>query len=299
MHTQRQLRDQLEFVNEFSALFEVLQQVAVSQLRKAEEQARARAFVTELMRQDWLARLPAVCRSHGLVRGGPRGRLIVLVTSDQGFVGPLHGAVARQALAMADAATQWILVGQRGLRMLGAKVKPVAVLPIPAEDAADEAMRQCGRQIVARYLREGLQDSWMIAPRFLSTMHQDVRAERLLPLPVDPGNPRRDEELVLEPALDQVMEELALTWVEGACVEMFWSARRAEFAARALHVESSRQELAKHAKQLHHEFFKTLHTRMDVMVRETCVVQRDVARRRAASRAPVPVVIADQPGWAG
>ena len=85
-------------------------------------------------------------------------------------------------------------------------------------------------------------------------------------------------DLVIEPSVERVVELLASMWVEAVCLETLWSARRAEFAARALHVEVSRQELGKRARRVRHEFFKTLHERVDVLVRETCVVQRRLGR---------------------
>jgi hypothetical protein len=102
-------------------------------------------------------------------------------------------------------------------------------------------------------------------------------------LPVSPTTDAALQDLVIEPSVTRVVEALAALWVESLCIESWWSARRAEFAARALHMESSRQELSKHRKQLRYEFFKQVHGRVDVMVRETCVVQR-LSAARASQR---------------
>ena len=109
-------------------------------------------------------------------------------------------------------------------------------------------------------------------------------AHAAAPGPAVPGETRP---LLAEPALSRVIEQAARCWVETVCAEAFWSARRAEFAARALHVEASRQELNRRSKSVRHEFFKSVHERVDVLVRETCVVQRQVARRSARPAAAI------------
>jgi len=205
---------------------------------------------------------------------------LVVLTSDEGMVGPLHANVVRQALEYADPMTQWILIGQRGLRLLGEQAARPRVMPFPSEDQVETQMRRLSQVLLRQFAQEVLRDVWLVAPRFISTTRQDAVAHQLLPLPWPRASERMDE-LVLEPSAPLVVEQLAALWVECVCVESFWSSRRAEFAARALQMESSRQELAKQSVRLRYAFFKALHERVDVMVRETSVVQRLAARHLA------------------
>jgi len=284
MQSQKRLREELAFITQFSTLFDVMQQAALSHLRQLEEWMGVSQSVTEVLAKEFLPLLPAETQAHRLVGGGGQpGRLLIALTSEEGFVGPLHTGVIRHAKALADARTQWVLIGQRGARLLDHGVVPVRVFPLPPEERAEEEMRTLARAILTHYTRHALRDVWLIAPRFISAARQDVSSQQLLPLPRHAGATRMlaNQEFVVEPSLDRVVEALALAWVEAACVEAYWSARQAELAARAMQVEASRQELAKYAKTVRHEFFKTLHERLDVMVRETCVVQRQLARRAA------------------
>lgn len=283
MQSQKRLRDELRFVTEFNALFDVMQQVAVSQLRRTDERAALHPGISDLLLRDVIATLPARSRRHPLVTGGGGARLIVAVTSDEGFVGPLHANVIRQAASRAEEAraAAWVFVGQRGVKLLGDGAASSEVMAVPPDDEADAEMRRLAAYLIDRYTGDSLQDVWLAAPRFVSASHQEVIVRQLLPLPVGGASAAKEAWRALEPSLDRVLQELAQCWVEAVCVETFWSARRAELAARALHVESSRQELARHAKAIRHEFFKTLHERADVLVRETCVV-----RRRAGQRPP-------------
>lgn len=281
MQSQKRLRDELRFITEFNTLCDVIQQSAVSQLNRAEEHMGQQPLLMDILRREFLPLVPASAAAHPLVRGGARGHLLVVFTSDEGLVGPLHAEVMRRAQERADRDTQWILVGQRGMRLLGSQARASRVMPIPAEEDVPDRLRRLSAVIQTQFLRDALQDAWLVAPHFISTVRQDVAAQQLLPLLLSPaaGAHGDAESVLLEPSVDRIVGELATLWVEYACVETFWSSRRAEFAARALQMERSRHELAKHGKQLQHEFFKTMHARVDVMVRETCVVQRLSAAR--------------------
>lgn len=287
MRSQRRLRDELRFVTEFNALLDVMQHVAVSQLRRLDERVASEPLLMETLRREVFPLLPGSAQQHPLVRGGKEGAVIVVMTSDEGMVGPLHANVMRRAMEQADQMTRWIVIGQRGMRLLGDRAGRVHAMPMPSETHVHDEMQRLSLALLRQYLPAPVRQVVLMAPRFLSPMRQDVAVHQLLPLPIRP--PAADgglQDLVVEPSVDRVLEELAALWMTHVGVEAFWSARRAECAARALHVEFSRQELAKQAKAVHHAFFKSLHERVDVLVRETCVVQRHVAKRLAAVSAP-------------
>src|SRR3989338_4914617 len=161
MRAQKFLRDELRFMTEFNTLFDVIQETAVAQLRRAEEQRARRWGVAEVLAQDYFPLLPPEAQDTFLVRGGAAGRLVVAVTSDEGLVGSLHAGVIRKAQEDADAATHWILVGQRGRRLLGSQAR-LRVMPIPVDDEAEQQMRRLARSVIAQYSREQLRDAWLV-----------------------------------------------------------------------------------------------------------------------------------------
>ena len=289
MRSRKQLHHELQFVTEFSVLLDVLQQSAMAQLRHTEERLGRMPLLMERIRREFFPLVPSWARQQWALRGGAKGRLMVVITSDEGFVGPLHAAAIHAAQRRADGEAEWVFVGQRGWRMLegqpgmtrrGVSQAAPQVIPIPPEERTAEQMARLRQFIVTAYRTRTLRDAWVVAPRYRSATRQDVVVQQLLPLPVPPPT-REEPRLVIEPTMARVMERLAEVWVETACFEMFQSARRAEFAARAMHVEAARQELGRRSRAVRHEWFKMMHEHMDVLVRETCVVQRQVSRRAA------------------
>ena len=284
MRSQKQLRDELRFVTEFNTLFDVVQQTAVTQMRHLEEKSARMRQLNAVLQHDFFPMLPQAIAQHPCIDGGTAGRLMVVITSDEGLVGPLHAAVIQQACSQAVLPASWLFIGQRGWRMAAGQLLegPAQVLAMPPEERVDEQLSRINTFIMTQYRSQQLKDVWVVAPHFVSTTHQEVAVQQLLPIPLG-KNRMTDERLVIEPSFDAVVGALARVWVETVLRDFYWSARRAESAARAMHVEASRQELLRHSRQVKHEFFKTIHERIDVMVRETCVVQRQVARRALAA----------------
>ncbi len=284
MLSEQRLREDLRFVSEFATLCDVVQQAAVAQLHRADERWGAAPSLTDVLRQDFFPLVPEQARTHLLTRGGPGGRLLVVMTSDEGMVGPLHALVLRHAHALQMPETRWMLVGQRGARLVGDRPGQMRVMAMPAEEELGHRMGQLARAVLHEFVTANLRDAWLVAPRYRSATRQEVVEYPLLPLPCGvPSRTAASADLVLEPDAEAVVQGLATVWVAWQCLEACWSARRAEFAARAMHMESARHELAQHSRRLQHEFFKAMHTRVDVMVRESCIVQRHGLRRPAPS----------------
>jgi F0F1-type ATP synthase gamma subunit len=153
-------------------------------------------------------------------------------------------------------------------------------MPLPADEELEPTVHRLRQLLVEQFTREALRDVWLVAPHFRSAMRQEVVARQLLPLALRrPSAASAVEDLVIEPSVGTVVHALAGLWIETVCVEVLRSARLAELAARAIQMESSRQELTRQSQRLRYACFKSLHERMDVIVRETCVVQHLAAAR--------------------
>ena len=279
------LRDELKFVGEFRALFDVIQQVAMAQLHRLDEVLEGQPRVSEALRREFFPLVPASARRLRWVRGGDRGRLVVVVTSEEGMAGPLYGEVARRAQALATPETHWVLLGSRGLRALDAPKEHVRVIPMPEQDTLAAQLGSLAQWLVREYRQRRLESVWLVAAEYRSPTRHEITAQQVLPLPLPAGHePEGDRELIIEPSAARAVQALAAVWAQALCRDVVWSARRAECAARALHMEDARQQLGRRAERLRHGFFKAQHERVDVMVRESCVIQRLAAVRRAGGR---------------
>lgn len=277
---QKLLREELQFLTEFRTLCDVMQQAAVSQLSRADHAAAGAPRVLEFLRRDCLPMLPAAAARHPVFARRPGPRTLVLLSSNEGLVGPLHALAARHAMELAGPDASWILIGQRAVRLMGA-ARRVRHMPLPSDGDAHAKWRRLAEVLLDEYRRGATGEALLIASRYVSRSRQETAVYPLLPLPAEGiGSALELRQIILEPSLDPVVEHLALTWITATGLEAQAGSRRAEHAARILHMERARDELASHARSLRYEMFKTMHARVDVMVRETCVAQRLAERRR-------------------
>ena len=115
MRSAKHVADDMRFVSEFRDLCDVMQQTAVSRLKRHEESLTQAPSLMAVLRREFFPLLPASTHEERWMRGGERGQLVVVLTADEGMVGPLHANTVRQALAIGTEPTHWILVGQRAM----------------------------------------------------------------------------------------------------------------------------------------------------------------------------------------
>ena len=132
----------------------------------------------------------------------------------------------------------------------------------------------------------------MIYPRFKTITTQRIASERLLPCSFTPldseyltgfklteqeikqkeekksGFLSTKEEMLIEPRLKDVIEELVRLWVGFMISDIFWSSKLSEFAARLMHLDGSQQRLSKINQTLRLEYFRYVHMLADKTIRE-------------------------------
>ena len=275
MRSLKPVEEELAFLHECSLLFDVWQQAALAQLRRQQDVGAGGARLTErLAALAWplvpssAAQAPWAC---GEAVGG-RGSVLVVVTSEEGLVGPLHQDVARAALSRASEPSRWIAVGARGGRILEEHGVRLTQRPFPAEAQIDSTAAAIAADWMAMLARQPAESAWLIYPEFVTMTLQRPKAVQVLPWPA-PASSAPDE-LLVEPSVDGAVEELGRLWLTHHLIEAMMAGHVAELAARAMHLESSREELGHRLRRVRREQFKLRHERVDVMVRELRAVRK-------------------------
>ena len=275
MRSLKPVEDELSFIHECSLLFDVWQQAALAQLRRLQDLHTGEARLTErLASLAWplvppsAARVPWAC---GEAAGG-RGRVMVVVTSDEGLVGPLHHDVVRAALSQATEPSRWIAIGSRGAHALEDTGVRVTSWACPVDAQIESVAASVAAEWMEMLIRQPAESTWLIYPEWITMTVQHPTVVRVLPWP-SPTTASPDE-LLVEPTIPDAVEELGRLWLTHHLIEAMAASHVAELAARAMHLEASRDELGQQLRQVHREKFKLMHERVDVMVRELRAVRR-------------------------
>ncbi len=218
---------------------------------------------------------------HPFVRRFNEKRLIVLITTDSGFLGGLNMKVINAGLRLETPDARFLVLGERGVNSIKEFGKQADALPgINPDDSRFALADQLIGKIIEA-VKEGFGQVILVAPRALSFTVQRVESLNLIPCPIffknkPEGVPTRKEQaraVILESTEGSVIEELTVLWLRKRLNDIFEDAKLAEFGARTMHLEESFQTLTKIDKQLKLQFFKARREKIDQSLRESFTAQ--------------------------
>jgi len=210
-----------------------------------------------------------VSGSDLLTPKGDLPALILLVSSDEGFLGELNFLLVNRLLDVKGPLDSVICVGNQGANYLKEIEMNFSFLDSPGEKIDAERMGKVRDFIFKQFLDKSIGKVYVVYSRFINITAQQVELETLLPLPQPSGSSIRPlHKLLIEPSSRSVVEGLIKVWLDFRLYQIFWSSKLAEFAARIMHLEGSVQELGKINGHLRMEYFKYLHGLSDKSIRE-------------------------------
>lgn len=187
MATEREIRRRVRSIRNIQQVTKAQQTISASKMRRAQAATLASRPYEETLRTVLNDLAPhADVETHPLlVRRPVRRSLVVLVTTDRGFVGALNANMVRAAVRFADGLTEasWIGVGRKGvgqLRRLGrstvAEFTGLGDRPTSADTAPISAVLQ------EEFLSARADEVYLAFTRFVNTMRQEPTVRRILPL---------------------------------------------------------------------------------------------------------------------
>jgi len=209
---------------------------------------------------------------------------IVVITSDEGFLGELNTLLINTALdCRKSPADEIIVLGERGERYLEDMKERFTAFPGISEEASYKEAEDVRDYLIKGYRRK-YGRILAIYPRFISMTTQRISVQQILPYSPHPtpspqgGEGRGEgekkqsnsviEEMLIEPTENSVLAALVEIWMTFIFMDIFWSSKQSEFAARIMHLEGSTHELKTMRQKLSFEYFRQLHIARDKVIRE-------------------------------
>lgn len=270
MPTLVNLKLDLDFNRNLGDIIDALKTAALVQFRMFQsKEAPNDAFRKELdagfnMLAPLMKNHPYFYERKGLATG------IVVITSDEGFLGELNTLLLNAALELRTSAEDEIVVlGERGAKYLeemGIKFIPFAGV---TEEISQKAIGNLCAFILDGY-RKRLRRILIVYPEFISLTTQKVMTLQALPYELSSTKRRGflDKEVEIEPNPKRVLESLINLWMGYKLFEIFWSSKQSEYAARIMHLEGSTQELGHINQKLAFNYFRQVHAVSDKTIRE-------------------------------
>lgn len=267
------LKKNLDFNRNLGEIIDVMKVAATLQfnvLRNNQEPfAKFRAGLEEAF--TVAAGMPAASRNRFVWGSEEKPGAIVLISSDEGFLGELSALLVNRLLSVYRKNDYVIVVGEQGGNYLRELDIPFESYP-SFTDKLEFNLIQGLRDRAFGLFNEGKAGKvTVIGSQFVNISIQQVESAVFLPLGQIVAMPapwKGGYEAIIEPHLDAVFAEWARLWMLSRLYQMCWSSRLAECAARIMHLEGSGKELGRINQQLRLEYFKYLHGLSDKTIRE-------------------------------
>lgn len=270
------LKKDLEFTGEMVEMIDVFKGAAISQFRHLQNRRkRFDTFTHEL--DQILGAIEFDTPPHPFVIGNASlPRALVLVTSDEGFLGEYNGAVINSALNQRQKGDELIVLGERGSRYLEDMQESFVYFPGVGEEITYEEAKKLRDYLVSQYLREKIGEVVFVYARFISFGSYEVSILPLLPCDflfqreeeVSRVPPWVEEGVSIEPSVAKVLDYIIRLWLSERIYDIFWESKLSEWAARVIHMEGSSQELSHRKQKLSFQYFRLVHEISDKNIRE-------------------------------
>ncbi|MCP4649658.1 MAG: F0F1 ATP synthase subunit gamma [PVC group bacterium] len=208
-----------------------------------------------------------------LLREQETPQTIVVITSDEGFLGDLNmlliSAALRQKKTPEDS---YIVLGDKGSHYFRGKKESFRFLPGVKEKTFLSEARKLKKFLIRDYLDGKINKAIIVYAEFISVTAREIKTRQLLPFPMSEleGKVRKKtkEAIITEPSDQSIIEGLIGLYLESSLGQILYSSKLAELAARLMHLEASYQELTRINRKLAREYFKSVHALADKRIRE-------------------------------
>lgn len=263
----------LQFNREFVQLVAILKGIAASQFQTlARQRKKFEAFINSF--EGFFQIMDLADTPSPFVRSQSDVTGVVMVTSDEGFMGGLNAKVITKALeAVGSGPRELIVIGGRGADTLKDLKLACKVFPGVIYEKRYEAAIEIKDFIVDQVVKGKFGKVIVTYPRPISLMVQKPAVIGLLPctelFEKRPQLLSDPERLFVESQTEGIIQYLVGTWITHRLFDIFEESKLAELAARTTHLEQSHDRLVEQGKVLRHRYFRCRRELIDKGMRET------------------------------
>jgi ATP synthase F1 gamma subunit len=282
MKTIQHLKEELALNGDLTELMDVLKGIAVSEYwALSKKMGRFEKFMKEF--EGFFGMLDFSTTEHIFAK--EQGALgIIMVTSNEGFMGGLNSRVINTALACEGAdEAELMILGEQGAVYLESHGRKYVSFPGVGTGECYEAALNLKNYIMEKGRTGRFGRLVLYYPKSLSFMVQKVEELKLLPctklFEEKPDAVKLTVRPLVESAMDNIVEYLVETWLVQKLFEALEDSKLAEFSARTVHLEESYQILLEQGKGIKYEYFRGRHELVDAGMRD--IFSAQIVRKKA------------------
>lgn len=277
MYTTQEIKKEIEFNSELTQLMDVLKGVAAAEFRALEKKKdRFTSFKDAF--EGFFSMIDFDLINHPLAKDSFKKLAVMMITSDEGFMGGLNSRVISSALAYPGfKEAKLIVVGNKGAFLLDELDYDFVKFPcINAQNAYEQALN-IKDYIIKENKNKQFSRLVVFYPKPVFFAVHKINNQVLLPCSdlVDKTRLKVDQKtnLIIESPIEGILEYLMEAWIVQKLMEIFEDSKLSEFSARTVHLEESYQVLVEQDKELNLKYLKVYHDFLDQGMRESFAIR--------------------------
>lgn len=251
MANTRELQRRIKSIKNTSQITRAMEMVAVTKMRRAQNQSLDGRLYSENLEQALARFLPKVdSEAHPLLGGKNESEKagVILLSTDKGLVGALNTNLARLVLAshIGSGNEVFYTVGKKGRSFV---VKTGKDLIADFENADTVTFRQAvqlTKLVSEAFLAGELGGVYLVYPHFVSTLKQEAKIVKLLPIlleevsKVSNGQKTSDtSEFLFEPNVDVLLDFILIHHIETQIYQALLETKASEHSARMVAMKNA------------------------------------------------------------
>ncbi|MFH1229972.1 MAG: F0F1 ATP synthase subunit gamma [Planctomycetota bacterium] len=282
-----ELKKELLFNREMNELMDILKKTAIFEFQSLFNRRKTKEVQNKylLLLEDSLKFLPKEVQ-HPFLNNPLDKVILILITSDMGFIGGLNVEVVESGLRQIRKNNELhlLVLGEKGYLYLQEKGYDFDFLKgietdmnfSLAEKLRDYIYASCWKYSIGRVV--------ISFPKFISFARQEIETTTLVPCgylfessrdekenhttQTICKHEKKEQQFIFEPSSQRVLDYLLKTYLSYKIYDIFWQAKLSEFAARSMHLDGSMQELQEAKKGIQSQYFRSKHEITDRTIRD-------------------------------
>lgn len=264
MANTRELRRRIKSIKNTSQITKAMQMVAATKMRRAQNQATSGRPYSENL-SDALARLlPKIdIEAHPLLTGNnSKIAGVVLLSTDKGLVGALNTNLLRQvsSLHLGGGGTNvvYYTVGRKGRSFVARTGKDLKADFENLDVITFRQAKQLSKLIMDAFKMGEIGEAYLVYPQFVSTLKQEPKRVKLLPIDLESVIPDASahlrgevkvtsgshlggvaSEFLFEPAPDALLDYLLVHHIEEQIYQALLETKASEHSARMIAMQNA------------------------------------------------------------
>ncbi len=248
MANTRELRRKIKSTKNMAQITKAMQMVAAVKMRKAQDQATNGRPYSENLSAALERLLPRVdISAHHLLSGNDSNKNgVVLLSTDKGLVGALNTNIMRTVISSGLGNPVFYTVGKKGRNFVVRTGKDLAADFENPSLVTFRAAITLSKMVTESFLSGEVGEVYLIYPHFVSTLKQEPRKVKLLPIDLESvmGTAAENtkstvKEFIYEPNVDSLLDSILIHSVQTRIYQALLETKASEHSSQMVAMKNA------------------------------------------------------------